>query len=129
MRRGKNFPMNAGTLIATAAPRHAAKQLQTHLGCSPRQAWRIVTTGRVPAYLRDRTIEFLEDAFRRNREAIERAEAQLKALKYAETMAGADPSHQARARTAHQVRVGQAEGAGETLALEFSPSNARGERV
>lgn len=111
MRRGKNFPMNAGTLITTALPRHAAKQLQGGLGLSPRQAWRIVTTGHVPAYLREKTIRFLEDALRRNREGIERAEAQLKALKYAEAMADADSGSETMARTAHQMRTGQDEGA------------------
>lgn len=54
MRRGNFYPggrMSTSRLIWLAFGRRAAKQLESGLGCTRRQAWRIVSTGHVPAHL------------------------------------------------------------------------------
>jgi len=79
--------------------RDAEKQIETALGCTPATAHRILYHQR-PDHLIDRLIEFLDRRLARNREAIDRDEQELKAIRYARMVsrakarrAAADETH------------------------------------
>ena len=106
---GNLFPlMNAAAFIRSAWPRGAAKQIEPLLGCSPRQAWRIVSTGRVPGKFRAAFFEAVRREITRNRARLARIDAQIKAIEHGETVA------EARARRTESVgaaaRVGARQG-------------------
>lgn len=68
---GKSFPpMNATALIRSAWPRNAAKEIEHQIGCSRRQAWRMIQTGHIPASMRTRLIRALEYALERQHEHV-----------------------------------------------------------
>lgn len=94
---GDNFPrrkMNVGTLVAGALGRHAAKKIETGIGCSPRQAWRIIETGRVPGRLRSALLRFLDASIAKNKQALDRLHDELKALDLEEMLARAGDRRQ-----------------------------------
>ena len=73
--------MNATPLIWTALPRHPAKVIERALGCTTRQAWRIVSTGRVPGRFRAALIEVLDRAIEHSRAKLGEAERELKYIR------------------------------------------------
>ena len=81
--------MNATPLIWAALPRHPAKAIERALGCTTRQAWRIVSTGRVPGRFRAALIEVLDDAIEHSRAKLGEAERELKYIRDLEMVARA----------------------------------------
>jgi AraC-like DNA-binding protein len=62
--------------------RHATKLVQRELGCSPSQADRIVKTGRAPADLREKFIEFLKRVRDRRLERAKALHEEIVLLEY-----------------------------------------------
>ena len=66
MRSGENNPVNRGTrmnaalIISATYPRHKVKTLARELGCSERQARRMIETGNVPEAFQDRLLSAVE---------------------------------------------------------------------
>lgn len=52
--------MNAALLISATFPRHKAKSLARELGCSERQARRMIETGNVPEAFQERMLSAVE---------------------------------------------------------------------
>jgi hypothetical protein len=82
MGRGKDYPVSVAALIRGAIPRHAAKEIEQHVGCSRRQAWRIVSTGRVPQRFRAALIALLRDAADRNERRLRELKGEIQLLEY-----------------------------------------------
>ena len=78
--RGHADPhMTTRTLIRTAIPHDTAKVLARSLGVTHRQGRRIAA-GKVPGRLRVALVELLDRAIARNQAALERANAELRAI-------------------------------------------------
>lgn len=94
MRTGKDFPMSAvdtGMLIAAAYPKHAAKHLEKGLGCTPRQAWRIVSSGHAPAHFAAALLRLVDQAISRNLQELESLHGDLRRIHHAALLdTGAD---------------------------------------
>lgn len=118
--KGKKFPMNVGTLIASALPKNAAKHLEAELGCSPRQAWRIVSTGKVPGRFRVAFIRIVDAMIENRIAALKYHQAALKAEAYAEMVERAADRRERPDRAPAQAVAGLADRA-EQLPLEADP--------
>ena len=68
--RGKDSSLTMTAIIRSAWPRHAAKHIEAELGCSRRQAWRMIETGRVPRSLNARLLRAVEFALSRQSEEL-----------------------------------------------------------
>lgn len=91
MRRERNLPLTTvDSLITAAWPRHAQKEIERQLGCSTRQAWRIVHVGKVPGKFRQALIELLDRQITKNRLALEAIQEELKGIAHAEMVARAE---------------------------------------
>jgi hypothetical protein len=78
-KRGK-FPLTSvAGIIRGLYPAHPTKAIERALGCSPRQAQRIVETGQVPAAFCAAVAQFLRDTseYNRRRQAEYDAEIEL----------------------------------------------------
>lgn len=74
--------MTVGTLIAAAFPRHAAKHLEAELGCTRRQAWRMVSTGIVPVRFQVSFIQVVQSALSLQKSLLARVDDEIKRLDY-----------------------------------------------
>lgn len=101
--------MNVGTLIASAFPRHPIKHIETALGCTPRQAQRIVETGKSPSRFQAALRKILLAAMEANNRALERHIEALRAGDYAEMVQRAADRRAQADRTAAVTPVGQAD--------------------
>lgn len=79
--------MNASGFIRGAWPRGAAKRIERELGCSPRQAWRIASEGRVPGKFRAALLVAVHIAIEANQRELARLGAELKAIRHARMVA------------------------------------------
>lgn len=83
MEQRKNYPLtDTLTLITAAYPRHAAKHIERGLDCTPRQALRIVSTGKVPNRFAGALFQLVVDAISRNFTELERLQADLKGVRH-----------------------------------------------
>lgn len=78
-------PMNFAPLIPLLGS-HPRKMVERELGCSPRQARRIVDTGRAPSAFRDALISLLDRLIEASRERLRAAEDELRALRQTEML-------------------------------------------
>lgn len=91
MRRERNHPLtNLAMHIQAALPRNAIKLLARGIGCSDRQAWRIVTTGKVPTSLEKPALDYLAEAIQRRKVLLEQAENDLKTIRYSRMVGRAE---------------------------------------
>jgi hypothetical protein len=85
MRKGGESPLTTiANYVFAAFPRSTAKHLERGLNCSPRQAQRIVETGRAPGIFRTALIRLLDEAIARNKSELERLHDELRHIEHTE---------------------------------------------
>lgn len=84
--------MNAQNIISAAFPGNwsAAKNIAKALKITPRQGKRIVVTGKIPVVLEDPALDYLAAAIQRRKALLEKAEDDLKALRYSRLVGRAE---------------------------------------
>ena len=111
--RGARDPMTTRALIRTAIPRDTAKTIAREMGVTYRQGRRMAA-GKVPGRLRAALIGLLDRAIARNQVALERANAELRAIEISEMLVRA-AERRADAAGAHpETLPGLSDRAGET---------------
>jgi hypothetical protein len=102
MRSGGDDHLTTQAIIAAAIPRDTAKVLTRALGCTDRQGRRIAS-GQVPSRFRGALIRILDEAFARNKQMLERALNDLRAIEYQEMVARAADRRAESGRASDEV--------------------------
>lgn len=106
--------MNAQNIISAAFPGNwsAAKSIAKALKITPRQGKRIVVTGKIPMVLEDPALDYLAAAIQRRKALLEKAEDDLKAIRYSRMVGRAEsrmaPTHFADSSRADELAARQA---------------------
>jgi hypothetical protein len=85
----KSYLTNVAGLIRGLHPAHPVKAIERALGCSPRQAQRIVETGQVPRAFAEKVLAFLQRSADYNRQRLAEYEAEIANLEAARSQAAA----------------------------------------
>lgn len=109
--------MTTRALIREAIPRDTAKVIARELGCTHRQGRRIAT-GKVPQRLRVALIDLCDRFIAQRRTSIERAERELRELRYAAMVARAAARREQVASEAGAEAARLADGPSEPLVSE-----------
>ena len=109
MGRGQNGPLkrlgvNATLVIAAAFPQSRRKSLARALGCTERQARRIIDTGDVPEALQEKFLEIAESTLGSFSVLLGVIRERRRQIAYRRQVAG----HSGMDRAAHRERAGQA---------------------
>jgi predicted transcriptional regulator len=91
MRSGRKNPLTA-VVSLIRGERHVAKELQRALGCTPRQAARIVDIGRVPQEYHARFVAFLKELRDRNNARVRAYDEGIRLFEYQRMVAEAKAS-------------------------------------
>lgn len=122
MRRRLEVPlkMSIAAIIKSVAPAGAAtKWTEAQLNCTPRQAKRIVSEGRVANRFHDAIVEMLKAELQHRRAQLDDVESQLREISYARMVSRAEARRTAGVDPAATAGARQDEGAESSLPMSF----------